>query len=222
MSIILHQNSKGIKMSRDDFKRRSQVKVISENTGSARTLRTYRFDNIHELIEVPYSSWANLDCCGGWCFDKDYLDTAVQKGLKLYAGRATLLRHQYAPHALTLDDAQQQFESLKKELPDYVFADVESIANNPHYFCTFICRTGRISDHIDLDMVFSFYDKLGQKISSKEKKEIERFCGCEIKQFGSAQAPFCYDRASTNAELITTGLLLGYPIESTVSILQGY
>lgn len=209
-------------MIRDDFKRRSQVKVISENTGRARTLRTYRFDNILESIEVPYSSWANLDCCGGWCFDKEYLDTAVQKGLKLFAGRTTLLRHQYIPHAPTLEDAKQQFEALVKELPYGVIADVESTAYDPNCFYTFVCRTGRISDHIDLDMVFRFYEKLGHNIASTEKDEIERFSSCEIKQYGYPTAPFCYTRASTNAELITTGLLLGYPIESTVSILQGH
>lgn len=222
MGITLHQNSKGIKMVRDDFRFRSQVKVISENAGKRYTLRTYRFDNIHEPVEIPYCSWANLDCCGGWSCDEEYLDTAVQNGSKLFAGRATTLKHQYSPNAPTLEDARRQFEAFKKTIPAGVFADEESERPSSDWFYTFICREGTISDYIDLDAVFYFYDKLGQIISSAEKEEIERFCSCEIKQYGTSRAFFQYAHAATKTELVATGLLLGYPIESTVSILQGY
>lgn len=222
MGVILHQNSKGIKMIRDDFRFRSRVRVISEVEGKQYTLHTYRFDNIHESIDLPYNSWANLDCCGGWSYDGEYLDTAVQHGAKLFAGRSMPLRDPYTPNAPTLEDAQRQFEEFKETLPAGVFADVEHTDHSSGCFHTFICRTGKLSDHVDLDTVFSFYDKLGEGISPSEQKEVERYCGFEIKQFGTDHAPFRYVTPSSKTGLITTGLLLGYPIESTVSILQGY
>lgn len=209
-------------MIREDFKRRSQVKVVNDYEGKRICLRTYRFDFIPEPVEVPYCSWANLDCCGGWSYDEEYLDTAVQKGLKLFAGRATSLKHPYAPNNPTLEEAHQEFEALKSSLPAGCFADIASEQISQNYFYTFICRTGRIADYIDLEMVFQFYEKLGCAIPASERREVEHLCDYEISRFGTSQSPFDYARAFSDAELITTGLLLGYPIESTVSILQGY
>ena len=78
-----------------------------------------------------------------------------------------------------------------------------------------------ISDYINLDTVFEFYEKLGHYVSASEKKEVEHLCACEMKLYGTDRAPFSYSQAGTTAEFITTGLLLGYPIESTVSVLHG-
>lgn len=222
MGEILHQNSKGITMIRKDFKARSQVKVSSVYDGKSYHIRTYRFNNIHEPVEVPYCSWANLDCCGGWDFDEEYLDTAVQKGLKLFAGRTTSLRQEYFPNDPTMEEAMRQFDLLKETLAADVFAGVECKHDNPHYLYTFLCRTGVISDHINLDVVFGFYERLGVNLPDAVQREVTHLCSVEIKQYGANDAPFWYDRAETTAELITTGLLLGYPIESTASILQGY
>jgi hypothetical protein len=121
-----------------------------------------------------------------------------------------------------LEDVQRQFVTFKETLPNGIFADVNDEQIMLSCFYTFIYRAGTISDYIDLDMVFDFYDKLGYHISTAEEKEIRCLCGCEIKRFGTAQAPFQYAHAATAADFITTGLLLGYPIESTVSILQGH
>jgi len=222
MGQVLHRNSKGIVMVREDFKARSQVKVLCEFAQKHPCIRTYRFNLIQEPVEVPYCSWANLDCCGGWSFDEEYLDTAVQRGRKLFAGRTTSLRSQYTPNYPTLEEAREQFSAFQDTLPDDMTADVDSIGTGPNFFHTYICRTGKITDYIDLNMVFDFYEKLGQHISDAEKAEVERLCDCPIKLYGSGQAPFSYADADTNTEFITTGLLLGYPIESTVSILQGH
>lgn len=222
MSLILHQNSKGIQMVRDDFKVRSQVKVINTASGKNYCLRTYRFDLVHEPIEVPYCSWANLDCCGGWSFDEEYLDTAVQNGLKLFAGRDTWVRDLYRPYGPSRENLERKFRDLKADLPSGIFADIEGIPSREDCFSTYICRAGRITDYIDLDLVFGFYQKLGLVLSEYEKAQVKRLCNYEIRLYGTAQAPFVYSDAVTTAELITTGLLLGYPIESTASILQGY
>ena len=222
MGVILHQNSMGIMMVREDFKNRSQVKVIIENEMGRYCHRTYRFNFIQETFDSPYISWANLDCCGGWGYDEEYLTTAVQEGRKLFAGIATPLRGKYSPNYPTEEMARRQFESFKNTLSPDIFADYEDDPVSSKYLYTYICRRGKITDYIDLDAVFSFYKKLGLVIPGEVKAEVERCCDYEIKAFGTSSAPFHYSNAVSGVELITTGLLLGYPIESTVSILQGY
>ena len=221
MSIILHQNSKGVTIVRDDFKRRSQGKVYSGFPENKYCIRTYRFDFIQDPIEIPYNSWANLDCCGGWAYDEEYLNTAVQNGLKLFAGISHSLKHIYTPDYPTRGEALRQFRIFKHTLPTDIFSGVEDQQSGPAYLNTFICRIGSISDYINLDTVFESYEKLGHYVSVSEKKEVEHLCTCEMKLYGTDKAPFSYSQAGTTAEFITTGLLLGYPIESTVSVLHG-
>ena len=116
MEKVLYQNSKGVSIVREDFKTRSQVKVVSEFAGKRACLRTYRFNLIHEAVEVPYCSWANLDCCGGWSCDEEYLDTAVQKGLKLFAGITKSLKSEYLPNHPTAEEAKRQFDAMKEAI----------------------------------------------------------------------------------------------------------
>ena len=111
---------------------------------------------------------------------------------------------------------------MKEVLPDGVLGGIEDTAEDARFLYTFLCRTGSISEYIDLGRVFSFYEKLGVHVSDMEQQEIRRLCDMEISCYGTSHAPFQYTHVMTTAQLITTGLLLGYPIESTASILQGY
>ena len=112
-------------MVREDFKTRSQVEVVSEYAGKHTCLRTYRFNLIHEPVEVPYCSWANLDCCCGWSCDEEYLDTAVQKNLKRFSGRTTFLKSEYLPDHPTAEEARCQFDAMKESLPNGVLGGIE-------------------------------------------------------------------------------------------------
>lgn len=215
---ILHENPYGIQMIRVDMKKRSKV-TVRNSYGDY--MRTYRFNNIQERFESPYISWANLDCCGGWACDEAYLDTAVRRGLKLYAGRTQFLKREpYLMQYPTKDEALAVFESMNQTLPSGIVAGEEKLLESGDTCLhTYICRTGTIADHIDLEAVFDFYGKLG---IDAPRDEVRRLCDVEIMQYGSSDAPFVYFNACTEAELITTGLLLGYPLESTASILWGY
>ena len=215
--IILHENPYGIQIIREDMKKRSKVTV---RIAGGEPIRTYRFNLIPDQFDCPYISWANLDHCGGWVSDGSYLDTAVQNGLKLYAGRTQALKCSYLPNYPSMEEALTVFKKLSATLPEGVIADQEElIESDGRCLHTFICRTGTIADHIDLDAVFDFYEKLGITVPTEE---VRRLCNIEIKQYGLANAPFVYFNAKTAAELITTGLLLGYPLESTASILTGH
>ena len=56
MSELLHQNSKGVKIVREDYKKRSQVKVFSEFQGKRYILRSYRFNQIPDRFDSPFCS----------------------------------------------------------------------------------------------------------------------------------------------------------------------
>ena len=220
MGELLHENSYGIKMIREDFKKRSQVKVLLEDGAKRYIHRIYRFNRIEAQFDSPYLSWANLDCCGSWAYDEEYLDTAVQMGAKLFADRALSLRA--ASDQMAKEEALQQFRDFSASLPNGIFADVTGTLDWDGILYTFICREGTIADYLDLKGVFEFYEKLGVFLPPALKAEVTELCGIEIKRYGGKEPPYLFYRSNTDAELVTTGLLLGYPIESTASILCGY
>ena len=224
MSELLHQNSKGVKIIREDYKKRSQVKVFSEFQGKRYTLHSYRFNLIPDRFDSPFCSWANLDCCGGWSCDENYLDTAVQEGKKLYAGRYQRVKSSYPPQLPSMDTALQEFQKIVDALPDGVIAGIEGNTRGgmEDFLYTFICREGTISEYFDLNDVFKFYGKLGLDFPQYVVDQVKALCSIEIKNFGGDKPPFIYYQAGAPVELITTGLLLGYPLESTASLLCGY
>ncbi len=210
-------------MLREDYKKRSQVKVFTEDRGKRYIHRSYRFNRISDRFDSPYLSWANLDCCGGWSSgDEEYLTTAVQDGKKLYAGLTQTLKMPYFPDAPTREEAIRQFQMFADALPAGVIAGVEGTFDTGDFLHTFICREGRIADFFDLNSVFDFYKKLGLVLSQPITETVTELCSIEMRDFGGTEPPFLYYRAGSPAELITTGLLLGYPIESTASILCGH
>lgn len=220
MSTILHQNSHGVKMIREDFKNRSLVKVIAKDTKGTICFKRYRFNLVPEPINVPFCSWANLDCCGSWPYDRECLNTAVQKGLKLFAEQAIKLKSTWFPGNPTATEAIHQVDILAATLASDVYAGFNSESIPRGQLDTFICRIGCIADYISLDRVFYFYERLGLPLTSEERSEIEQYCHIELKEFGTPAAPFLYSGGLTPTQFITTGLLLGYPIESTVATVQ--
>jgi len=223
MSEILHTNSKGITMLREDYKKRSQVKVVLEEKGKRFIMNSYRFKLIPDRFNSPFCSWANLDCCGGWISDATYLDTAVQEGKKLYAGRYQHLKSSYFPNFPSIEEALQEFQEIVNALPDGVTAGIEEShgRDTDRFLYTFISREGKIADYFDLKNVFEFYKKLGLAFPQDIVNQVKALCSIEIKAFGGKTPPFIYYQPNTTAELITTGLLLGYPLESTASLLGG-
>lgn len=190
--IVLHENKQGVQIIREDYVKRSAVKVIS----NSRTLRIYRFNNI-PFYEHPLLSWANLDCCNGWSFDKDYLLTAVQKGKKPVAEISDLVLPAISPG------------------PDYeVWYNPEKRINGPYVWKNMIIsKKGTLSDFFDLNEIVTAYERLGIKAEGLEK------------YFSSPLLPLFskhtfWVNPGNRAELIIAGLGLGYPIESTASIIE--
>lgn len=227
MEQLLYESSHNIKMVRKDLREYSQVRVFHEGPdGKRHYIKKYRFDRTKEQFQSPYCSWENLDHCGGWACDDTYLDTAVQEGKKLYAARLAFFKSEQFPEYPAKHELLSQFEELKSSLPDGVIADIEYRDHETdNILYTFICRQGCIADYFDLEEVFDFYEKIGFpaiRHYDSHLSEIKRLCHVEIASFGRKDRPFNYMRASTYMEMITTGLLLGYPPESTISLIMGF
>lgn len=194
---VLFTNPLGFTFERTDYKNRSKVKVSNRGYN----LRTYRFNNV-ECFESPYISWQNLDQCNGWATDESYLYTAVQNGTKLFAGIVHL-------------------EGQSFECSDDVVVITKKHRWLEGYCETHICRKGTLSDYYDLAAVVAHYERLGITPYLDETPNlIGWFLSVDISVFATDEAPFEYWNAKTLEELIFTGLLLGYPLESTASIIE--
>ena len=185
---VLHENSKGITMTREDKVKRSCVKVASHGC----TFRTYRFNNI-PFYEHPLLSGANLDCCNGWVYDKDYLLTAVQEGKKPVA------------------------DIFRTDLPDSIPSPSIDVWYDPEQKNhMIIARHGCLADFFDLDEIVEAYRKQDVKIDIAALESYTHTPLITLFQYNFWVNP------RNVAEWVIAGLGLGYPIESTASILHGF
>ena len=194
---VLHENSKGIKIVREDYKTRCKVSVIGFD-GTA--IRTYRFNNVPEY-KHPYLSWENLDHCGGWASDDSYLLSAVQDGKKPAAQYAVI--NEPVPNVKPDKDTETYYMS-------------EPFYNEGTRNQVYITRTCSLKDLFDVDSVIDAYEKQDVIIGKEKLMPYMERPIMDLMKEGF----FIYTDSAI--EIIITGLMLGYPIESTASILCGY
>lgn len=206
---VLHENSRGIQAVRLDYTKRSKVIFVKENF----VFRSYGFNKVTPVYESSYLSWANLDCCGGWAYDESYLHTAVQKGQKLYAGC-----YFYANAYGTPEDTRQVIENIFGELPSNCVGGYEPRTSD-RVISFYICRKGCLADYYDIDAVLDYYERLGLWVNEAMRQNVKYLATLEISRYGQPNPPVDYLCTYDPVSAIITGLLLGYPIESTASFL---
>ena len=193
---LLHKNSKGVTIIREDGKRRSKVRVLAPD---GHTTQTYRFNNIPPYSH-PLLSWANLDCCGGWTYDKDYLYTAVQDGKKPVAD----ITSDSLPDIMPTPDIE-------------VWHDPVPTTNGPYtWWHMLVARKGTLANLFDINEIVEAYATQGINLNPELLQPY----------FSTPLINLFQDRFWINPrtleEWVVTGLGLGYPIESTASLLRGY
>lgn len=207
------------KFARTDYSEWSEVKVQAKRPDSKRasTMGTYRFPRAEPTYSSPYLSWENLLYCGGYSVDGNpYLQNVVQQEKKPYAGFG-YFTHQYGTPK---EQIEAELTQVKNTLPDYCIIGQElfrrtDIANY------YICRRGKISDYIDIDKVLTEYQNLHFPVYKGEKK-IRKYANIEMKEFSNPQSvSLDYANPRETEHYVITGLLLGYPIESTISVIMG-
>lgn len=212
MKELLFESELGVQFYKEVKDGRCVVRVKSK--GQRFTHMTYTFPDVSPGFTSPFLSWQNLNCCGGWDFERAYLQTAVQERRKLYAGCS-----EYIDPGETREGKRAKLKELLETLPDGCAVGEEPWRND-RVFNYYICRTGALKDFFDLEQVFDAYRRLGVAVSDRERAEIREYCSAELTRFGRDE-PFAYSAAETKPQLVATGLLLGYPLESTASLLSG-
>ena len=205
MKTVVLESDKGVRFERTDYKNRSRVAVRSGKYFH----RDYRFNNTNGVsFDSPYVSWDNLNCCGGWHYNEQYLMSAVQENRKICAG-------------ISFESAEEMttyIDEIDKERYDYLD---KSWDNGPYRFHLIdLVRKGSLSDYYKLEGIINFYELLGL---SWEYVDMDRFNELfNANLFDLIDGSKNYEYGSickTLAEDIITGLLLGYPLESTVGII---
>lgn len=160
------------------------------------------FQNIGEEYVSPYLNWYNLIFCSnsyGPAPDYEYMNCAVQEGKKT---AATIYMNAQS------DEGKQLISSLPPDCSALPYGE------NMIY----VFHKGRLGAFFDFDRIKSLYEKHGvfnldwRKISELFQKDLSYFA--DEKKCG-----FSLQSGGCRAEMIVTGLLLGYPIESTVALL---
>ena len=225
MPEIIFESNRGIIFEKTVYKN-GRCKLEVKNKGDRHIHTTYRYKDVPGLTS-PYLNWENLNCCNGWAYDESYLYMAVQRGKKLYAGITfPMFDEDYAEELKTRRlpterDAITTIEWLKTGLScDCILGEERPDSNGyrsrSRYI--FICVTGAINGYIKLDDVYLAYGRLGVVIERDAKEEIMRICGLPIQSFAAENPPVEYWNPYSGSCLIVTGLLLGYPNETTAEV----
>ena len=229
--IIFESNvGNGVVFEKTSYKN-GRCKVAVKVKSSGCTDMAYRFKNVPGL-ESQYISWENLSYCSGWNTDNSYLNTSVQCGKKLFAGisfstyEADFVQMQlerFGRKLLVENEARVMIKELKDNLPsDCLLLQEEPDRQNYMGMTIYIviCKKGLISDYFNMEDVFAAYKRLGVQIAAVATNQIRELCRVPIERYAGKAAPFKYSDASNGIELIVTGLLLGYPLESTAWLIE--
>lgn len=211
---MLNINSHGVTMERKDYKKRSVVDVRSCN--GKYLLRKYRFNNV-PFFEHSYLSWANLDNCGGWACDNNELELICQ-GRKLVAEKHYIL------------DEDESIDDVLKDvrIPRTFKTEVVSVwdwqLNRKNYGVVFASRKS-LAECFDFNEIIKAYEAHGVILSLSEQIKLSRAFTPPISTYisvGYKTGKFELTDPKSDVDCIITGLMLGYPIESTASFIMGY
>lgn len=220
MSEIIFEASNGFfyeKTFCEDKRCKVTIKLKGDNSNEL----TYFFNNVLGL-DSPFISWENLSYVK-YEWDSEYMLSAVQRGRKLYAGI------EFANNGN--DRSQSAIDivtEIKRTLPndcDMGYEKFHEDKNDRSYY--YICKTGTISDYINIEDVFAAYNRLGIILEPDVVNQVRELCQIPLKQFADNTAPFIYrdvfllpNGTKQGIECIVTGLLLGYPLESTAWLIE--
>lgn len=158
-----------------------------------------------EKFQSPYLSWYNLICCSnnyGPIPVVDYMNYAVQKNKKLAA----------TVYPKTAEEYMQMIGTVGDEYYCYPYHTRE------YQYMLYVSRKGSLSDYFDLDQILSVYGACGIELDAEKMK---KYFQKELSYFGNEEeCEIQLHDCLGQEELAVTGLLFGYPVESTVALLK--
>lgn len=211
-----YRNEQGLGLSglyRRDYRQSSEMIVL--NNGNL--IGKYKYPKVQHSFDTPMLRWQNLYFCGGYDVrveegkrlgSNDLLVDAVVKGLK--------------PIGFIVVEETEVNKYIKKAIDNGLKYSI-----NPHFWddhCEIgVANIGKLEERFNFDNLieaYSLYSKdLGYEVITEGEKEW--LYGMAKLQLSDFICDFDYSSSEKSiCEHILTGLLLGYPIESTVALID--
>lgn len=199
---IVSVSPAGTMIELSEYMYRSQARV--SNTITGKRIKSYRFDTrFNKEISSRYLNWDNLNVCGEWMYDREYLLTAVQRDKKLCA-------------EIPFETRDELFSYVKTYGAQYPHLIMErDFLGSSKSYCI-IAKPGKIADYIKMSQIRDFYEGT-TKFEIKYSK-IEQLIRKEIIRLPE-DTSWNYLKPETPEDLIVMGLMMGYPPESTLAII---
>ena len=214
----LYTSSYGVQFNRIDYKERSQVRVQNPDHYTHMVYGCYNIP----FFEHKYMSWENLNLCGGWGCDEEEVIERITDDKKV-AGL-------YACYGKTRDSLGDIIIDIRERMGEMADSVVGALFNDPWEtytkkwgFCIGFARKGKLSDFYDFQQIREAYGRQGVNFTAKEVVSIMKKMDMEISDL-MFTLPDGYDPVNPRGddELVVTGMLFGYPIESTASLIMCY
>ncbi|MBT2292685.1 hypothetical protein J7E73_26855 [Paenibacillus albidus] len=214
-----YRNEQGIGLSgfyRRDYKETSDMVVM----GNGHSMLRYKYPKVSNIpFYSPMVRWHNLFFCGGYSIrfpngertdTYDRLFDAIRTGLK--------------PTGFWPLASQELKETLHKvNQTDLVWKVSDNSHPNFQYEIG-VANKGKMKDHFNLNKVIESYQlfskKLGYDLLSKKDEDII-LCYEDVDLAWFLEGFDYGDPEKKNHDHVLTGLILGYPVESTVALLTG-
>ncbi|MCU6760732.1 Uncharacterised protein [uncultured Roseburia sp.] len=130
------------------------------------------------------------------------MNYAVQKNKKLAA----------TVYPKTAEEYMQMIGTVGDEYYCYPYHTRE------YQYMLYVSRKGSLSDYFDLDQILSVYGACGIELDAEKMK---KYFQKELSYFGNEEeCEIQLHDCLGQEELAVTGLLFGYPVESTVALLK--
>lgn len=175
----------------------------------------FSYEKVDYKLDCPMMRWENVIRCSNYCLAAEekrctdtgvyvpgYMLSAVQNGLK----PAATIRFEYES-----EESQSIINQLPQNCVGMRYVEENSL---------FICRRGTLSNIYDIDEVKAIYSLYG--IQNVDWDIVKKYCEKDISWFANSNESGIWieSGACDLTDYIIIGLLLGYPIESTVSYLK--
>ncbi len=169
-----------------------------------RIVSRFTYSNRIEGYESPFLSWYNLIFCSNNCGlapDYRYMATAVQLGKKT---AATIFTDPNSPEGKAL------IKNVPKDCGAMPYSDSMIYAYHKGY----------LSDYFDFEIIKSLYERhCHQSIDWRLVKEL---FNKPLSYFANSnECGFTLHGGDNREQRIILGLILGYPVESTIEYMNG-
>lgn len=206
---------------RRDKKSSGESEMLVLNNG--KIARKY----IYPKMDIPFShpaiNWRNLVFCGGYnvineqsqAFDKDDLFNAVLTGKKPI-GFIVDTKEKVELYAKMADEKGLKYRIKPNATKDYFQNEYDEVG---------IANQGTLAENFDIEALIISYRVMSEKFSSGfkllDEDDENKLRVLAKKSLSDFLSDYDYANPKSNLDVVVTGLILGFAIESTFSFTLG-